>query len=877
MTVPFAFANLSGNIALSKLDSNFNTPITIGNTSVQLGNTITTINNVTLANVTITSGTSNVTNVNVTSMNVTNLTATLANITTLNAASAFITTGNIATANVGNLTLLNALTVPNGGTGRVTLPANNVLLGNGTGSLTSVAPGNSGNVLTSIGGVWVSNAAVASGGGTGTVTNVSVVSANGFSGTVANSTSNASITLSATFMGIAWSNSTGVLSNVAIGTGLSFSNTTGVLIATGAVANAVTSVGNTYPILSTGGTTPTISFVDPGTAGNVLTSIGGVWKSNAAVGGSGSPGGNPGQIQFNNSGAFGGDGNLTFSGSTTTAANLIVSNLTASLAIFSSATKQLVSNPITGTGSVVMNSSPIVTSPSLITPALGSPTSGNMAATTNIPVANATGTLAVANGGTGVTSSTGTGSVVLNTSPTLTTPTLINPVLGTPTSGSLVATTNIPVANATGVLAVGNGGTGLTTIPAGNVVIGNGTSALYGLAPGTAGNVLTSIGGSWVSNAAVTGSGSPGGSTTQFQYNNGGVFAGAANLTTDGANTTIGSANTFRFANLTSTRYVGFKANAIVAANVTWTLPVADGTSGQVLSTDGSGILSWVTSGSTPTAPSTVEYLVVAAGGGGGYYGGGGGAGGLRSASGYAVTPGSAITVTINAGGAGGNSTTGIGSNGGTSVFGSITSTGGGGGGTYEPPAARAAGQPGASGGGGGRVAVAAGGTATSTPSGQGNDGGTAEVVSVYGIGGGGGGAGAVGGSYVSGNNPPAGGAGSSAYSVWGAATGTGENVSGTYYYAGGGGAGNGSGNGGLGGSGGGGRGNNSGTAGTANTGGGGGGSNNSTAPSGGSGIVIVRYADSYTAAASTTGSPAVVVTGGYRYYTFTGSGSITF
>jgi hypothetical protein len=56
MTVPYAFSNLSGNIALSKLDSNFNTPITIGNTSVLLGNTVTTLNNLTLANVTISSG-----------------------------------------------------------------------------------------------------------------------------------------------------------------------------------------------------------------------------------------------------------------------------------------------------------------------------------------------------------------------------------------------------------------------------------------------------------------------------------------------------------------------------------------------------------------------------------------------------------------------------------------------------------------------------------------------------------------------------------------------------------------------------------------------------------------------------------------------------
>jgi len=155
MAVPFAFANLSGNIALSKLDSNFNTPITIGNTSVLLGNTVTTLNNLTLANVTITSGTSNVTNVNVTNVTVTNLTATLANVTTLNVASAYITS-----ANIGTLALTNALPVSSGGTGQVTFPANSVLLGNGTGGIATVAPGNVGNVLTSIGGVWVSNVAV---------------------------------------------------------------------------------------------------------------------------------------------------------------------------------------------------------------------------------------------------------------------------------------------------------------------------------------------------------------------------------------------------------------------------------------------------------------------------------------------------------------------------------------------------------------------------------------------------------------------------------------------------------------------------------------------------------------------------------------------
>ena len=51
----------------------------------------------------------------------------------------------------------------------------------------------------------------------------------------------------------------------------------------------------------------------------------------------------------------------------------------------------------------------------------------------------------------------------------------------------------------------------------------------------------------------------------------------------------------------------------------------------------------------------------------------------------------------------------------------------------------------------------------------------------------------------------------------------------------------------------------------------------NNTGGAGGSGIVIIRYADSYIAATSTTGSPTITVAGGYRVYKFTGSGSITF
>jgi hypothetical protein len=45
----------------------------------------------------------------------------------------------------------------------------------------------------------------------------------------------------------------------------------------------------------------------------------------------------------------------------------------------------------------------------------------------------------------------------------------------------------------------------------------------------------------------------------------------------------------------------------------------------------------------------------------------------------------------------------------------------------------------------------------------------------------------------------------------------------------------------------------------------------------GGKGVVIIRYADTYPLATSTTGSPTIITAGGYRVYIWTSSGSITF
>jgi len=62
---------------------------------------------------------------------------------------------------------LKAIPVAAGGTGLATLTANNVLIGNGTSNVTFVAPGSTGNVLTSNGSTWTS--AAASGFPSGTV------------------------------------------------------------------------------------------------------------------------------------------------------------------------------------------------------------------------------------------------------------------------------------------------------------------------------------------------------------------------------------------------------------------------------------------------------------------------------------------------------------------------------------------------------------------------------------------------------------------------------------------------------------------------------------------------------------------------------------
>lgn len=278
--------------------------------------------------------------------------------------------------------------------------------------------------------------------------------------------------------------------------------------------------------------------------------------------------------------------------------------------------------------------------------------------------------------------------------------------------------------------------------------------------------------------------------------------------------------------------------------------------------------------------PLLIDFVVIAGGGGGGsngsgYGGGGGGAGGYRASNGPSgggapseaqvqVTPNTPYTVTVGAGGP-------VDSNGSSSVFSIKTAIGGGAGGLGSN-ATPEAGSTGGSGGGGGTAqsGTGAGGAGTTN---QGYAGGTSRARNGNDNNiqsGGGGGAGEAGQD----GQPTVGGKGGD---------GVASSITGTSVIrAGGGGGSTFIQTGGAGGAGGGGTGGDyfspAATAGTANTGGGGGGTNNALTGTGGSGVVILKYPDTFTISNPAGGLTFTTSTAvaGYKITTFTaGTGNV--
>jgi hypothetical protein len=132
------------------------------------------------------------------------------------------------------------------------------------------------------------------------------------------------------------------------------------------------------------------------------------------------------------------------------------------------------------------------------------------------------GTLNVASGGTGVTTSTGSGANVLSTSPIL-----VTPILGTPTSGNFSTgtftwptfnqNTSGTAAGLSSTLAVASGGTGQTSYTNGQLLIGNTTGNTLTKATLTQGTGITITNG----NGTITIASSVSGGVTSVATNNG--------------------------------------------------------------------------------------------------------------------------------------------------------------------------------------------------------------------------------------------------------------------------------------------------------------------------------------------------------------------
>ena len=203
-----------------------------------------------------------------------------------------------ATATTGAVSLAGTLAVAYGGTGQTTYTDGQLLIGNTTGNTlakSTLTAGTGISISNGHGSITIANTLPSLGG---TVTSVSVVTANGLAGTVATSTTTPAITLSTTITGllkgngtaisaatsgtdyapatsgtsILYGNGSGGFSNVTIGSGISFA--TGTLSATGSggTVTSVSGTGTVNGITLTGTVTSSGSLTLGGTLGSIANS-----------------------------------------------------------------------------------------------------------------------------------------------------------------------------------------------------------------------------------------------------------------------------------------------------------------------------------------------------------------------------------------------------------------------------------------------------------------------------------------------------------------------------------------------------------------------------------------------------------------------------
>ena len=332
-------------------------------------------------------------------------------------------------------------------------------------------------------------------GSSGTVTSVSVVSANGLAGSVANATTTPAITLS--------------------------TSVTGVLKGNGAAISAA--VNSDLPTMtsSVGGAVPT----PPNNTTDFLRGDG-TW---AVPPSGGTPGGSTTQLQYNNAGSFGGITGATTDGTTLTLVAPVLG--TPASVTLTNATGLPIASGVSGLGTGIATALGVnvgsAGAPVLFNGALGTPSSGTLTNATGLPISGITGlgsgvgtwlaTPSSANLATAVTDETGSGALVFGTSPTISGATVSGGTINnTPIGGTTKAAGGFTTIDATGAVT-------LSGIP------GSGTIASSICA--TSGGALIAQAGA---NCYAGGSAAAGGNNTNVQYNSSGVLAGTDGFVFDG-------------------------------------------------------------------------------------------------------------------------------------------------------------------------------------------------------------------------------------------------------------------------------------------------------------------------------------------------------
>lgn len=396
--------------------------------------------------------------------------------------------------------------------------------------------------------------------------------------------------------------------------GLSLTTTTGTL----ALAGNFATTGAFGLTLAVGAT---VTITMPVVSGTLATLAGTETLTNKTISGSSNTLSNIGNASLTNSSITINGNAVSLGGSTTVTA--VASSIVVGTTVITGGTNgrvlavsggNLAEMTTSGTGTELA----LTNGPTFVAPVLGTVAAGSI-------LTNATG-LPVSTGIAGLGTNVATAlAVAVGSAGAFVT---FNGALGTPSSGTLTSATGLPLTTGvTGTLPVGNGGTGAATLTANNVLLGNGTSAVQFVAPGSSGNVLTSNGTTWASTALpasnlVVGSSTiTSGTNGRVLYNNAGTLG---EMTTSGSGTELALTNsptlvtpTLGVAAATSINKVAITAPATSA-----TLTIADGktltssntltlagTDGSTLNVGAGGTLGTAAFKNTGTSGNTVPLL----------------------------------------------------------------------------------------------------------------------------------------------------------------------------------------------------------------------------------------------------------------------------